>query len=81
MVRAYMNIYKVRMGDRLRYRIEIPNHLQDRPFPPMLIQPLVENAIKHGLEPKIEGGEISILVPRRKRFPPSGGLRHRSGAR
>lgn len=62
LVRAYMNIYKVRMGDRLSYRIEIPDHLKDRPFPPMLIQPLVENAIKHGLEPKIEGGEISILV-------------------
>jgi len=62
LVRAYMNIYKVRMGDRLRYRVEMPNHLQDRPFPPMLIQPLVENAIKHGLEPKIEGGEIAVLV-------------------
>ncbi len=62
LVQAYMNIYKVRMGDRLRYRIEIPEHLRARPFPPMLIQPLVENAIKHGLEPKIEGGEISILV-------------------
>jgi sensor histidine kinase YesM len=62
LVRAYMNIYKVRMGDRLRYRIEIPDQLKDRPFPPMLIQPLVENAIRHGLEPKIDGGEISILA-------------------
>jgi len=62
LIRAYMNIYKVRMGDRLRYRIEVPEHLKDRPIPPMLVQPLVENAIKHGLEPKIEGGEISILM-------------------
>jgi sensor histidine kinase YesM len=62
LIRAYMNIYKVRMGDRLRYRIEVPEHLKDRPIPPMLVQPLVENAIKHGLEPKIEGGEISILI-------------------
>ena len=62
LVRAYMNIYRVRMGDRLRYRIEIPDHLKDRPFPPLLIQPLVENAIRHGLEPKIEGGEISIMA-------------------
>jgi len=62
LIRAYMNIYKVRMGDRLRYRIEIPDHLKARPFPPMLIQPLVENAIRHGLEPKIEGGEISIMA-------------------
>jgi len=34
LIRAYMNIYRVRMGDRLRYRIEIPEHLKDRPFPP-----------------------------------------------
>jgi sensor histidine kinase YesM len=62
LIRAYMDIYKVRMGDRLRYRIEIPDHLKADLFPPMLIQPLVENAIRHGLEPKIEGGEIAILA-------------------
>ena len=62
LVRAYMNIFKVRMGDRLSYRIEIPDYLKERPFPPMLIQPLVENAIKHGLEPKINEGEISIRI-------------------
>ena len=44
----------------MKYRIEIPDRLKEVPFPPMLIQPLVENAIKHGLEPKIEGGEIII---------------------
>ncbi|NWF54988.1 MAG: sensor histidine kinase [Syntrophaceae bacterium] len=60
LIRAYMNIYKVRMGDRLRYRIEIPEHLKSRPFPPMLVQPLVENAIRHGLEPRIDGGEIFV---------------------
>ena len=62
MIRAYMNIFKVRMGERLRYRIDIPESLMARPFPPMLVQPLVENAIKHGLEPKIDGGEVSIRV-------------------
>ena len=60
MIRAYMNIYKVRMGDRLRYNMDIPDNLRNLQFSPMLIQPLVENAIKHGLEPKIEGGEVSI---------------------
>jgi sensor histidine kinase YesM len=60
MIRAYMNIFKVRMGNRLRYKMDIPDNLKDLPFSPMLIQPLVENAIKHGLEPKIEGGEVSI---------------------
>ena len=48
------------MGNRLRYRIDLPKSLEDFPFPPMLIQPLVENAIKHGLESRVEGGEILI---------------------
>jgi sensor histidine kinase YesM len=60
LVRAYLDIYKVRMGERLRYTADIPDPLRGRPFPPMLIQPLVENAVKHGLEPKITGGEIAI---------------------
>jgi len=61
-IRAYLNIYKVRMGDRLHYKIDIPAPLQDLPFPPMLLQPLVENAVKHGLESRIEGGEIVICA-------------------
>lgn len=60
LVQPYLNIFKVRMGERLRFRTEIPHALENIPFPPMLIQPLVENAIKHGIEPKIEGGEIVI---------------------
>jgi len=60
MIQAYLNIFKVRMGDRLQYQIDMPENLKFNIFPPMLIQPLVENAIKHGLEPKIEGGKIFI---------------------
>jgi sensor histidine kinase YesM len=60
MLQAYLNIFKVRMGDRLRYRLEIPESMKDLAFPPMLVQPLVENAIRHGLEPKIGGGELVI---------------------
>jgi sensor histidine kinase YesM len=60
MVRAYLSIFKVRMGDRLHYKIDLPNNIKAISFPPMLIQPLVENAIKHGLEPKIDGGKILI---------------------
>ena len=60
MIQAYLSIFKVRMGDRLHYRIDLPPSLKAFSFPPMLIQPLVENAIKHGLEPKIDGGEIII---------------------
>lgn len=60
MIEAYLSIFKVRMGDRLHYKIDLPKNLKSISFPPMLIQPLVENAIKHGLEPKIDGGEILI---------------------
>lgn len=60
MIKAYLNIFKVRMEGRLRYRIDVPDSIKDLPFPPMLVQPLVENAIKHGIEPKIEGGEVTI---------------------
>lgn len=62
MIKAYLNIQKLRMGDRLHFRVELPDAVRRLPFPPMLLQPLVENAIKHGLEPKMEGGEITIKV-------------------
>jgi sensor histidine kinase YesM len=60
MIQAYLNIFKVRMGNRLQFNLDLPSDLRETPFPPMLIQPLVENAIKHGLEPKVEGGKIFI---------------------
>jgi sensor histidine kinase YesM len=63
-VRAYMNIHKVRMGDRLEFSIDMSDDLKKTPLPPMLIQPLVENAIKHGLEPKVSGGRINIFIGR-----------------
>lgn len=62
LVRAYLDIWKVRMGERLRYTIHVPERLRETPFPPMLVQPLVENAVKHGLENKMEGGEILITA-------------------
>jgi len=62
MVKAYLNIFKVRMGNRLEYDIEIPDHLKQAPIPPLMVQPLVENSIKHGIEPKVEGGKIHIKV-------------------
>jgi LytS/YehU family sensor histidine kinase len=59
-VRPYLEILKVRMEDRLQARIAVPNGLLSAEFPPMMIQSLVENAIKHGLEPKAEGGSLSV---------------------
>jgi sensor histidine kinase YesM len=59
-IQAYLSIQKIRLGDRLRFTIEIPEVLRQGLFPPMILQPLVENAVKHGLEPKSDGGEIII---------------------
>ena len=61
---AYLELMKVRMGPRLRVTIELPDALQDWPIPPMLLQPIVENAIRHGLEPTIDGGTIRIVAGR-----------------
>jgi sensor histidine kinase YesM len=60
MLQAYLDIFKIRMEDRLHYKIEVSKSIKDFPFPPLLIQPLVENAIRHGIEPKVEGGTITI---------------------
>ncbi len=56
----YLELMSVRMGPRLRYVLELPEALRDVPVPPLLLQPLVENAIRHGLEPKVEGGSIAV---------------------
>ncbi len=62
LVRAYLAIQQERMGARLRWHIEAPKALLDQALPPMLIQPLVENAVTHGLEPALEGGSIEVAV-------------------
>ncbi|MCC2957440.1 sensor histidine kinase [Massilia sp. IC2-477] len=62
---AYLGLMGVRMGERLRYRLALPQELRQLRLPPMLLQPLVENAIVHGLEPKIEGGEVTLAAERR----------------
>jgi signal transduction histidine kinase len=61
-LRAYLDIMSLRMGPRLSYRLELPAALEDMPVPPMLLQPLVENAIKHGLEPKVGPGSIEVVA-------------------
>jgi sensor histidine kinase YesM len=58
--RAYLAIMQARMKERLAVSFEVPDFLASAPFPPMMLQTLIENAIKHGLEPKIEGGHIQI---------------------
>jgi len=56
----YLALMAVRMGPRLQYRLDLPDALGALPVPPLLLQPLVENAIRHGLEPKVEGGSITV---------------------
>jgi hypothetical protein len=59
-IRPYLEILKVRMEDRLQTQINVPDGLLSADFPSMMIQSLVENAIKHGLEPKPDGGLLSV---------------------
>ncbi|MNU79769.1 Sensor histidine kinase YehU [compost metagenome] len=60
----YLELMSVRMGERLRYTLDLPDELRDTPVPPLLLQPLVENSIRHGLEPQVEGGEIAVRARR-----------------
>ena len=59
-LRDYLELMAVRMGERLHYQLDLPPELAGRMVPTLLLQPLVENAIKHGLEPKVEGGHILV---------------------
>ena len=61
---AYLDVLKIRMGERLAYAFEIAPELLAHAFPPMLLQPLVENAIRHGLEPKVAGGRVTVSARR-----------------
>jgi len=62
MLENWLEIMAVRFGARLRWQIEVSPALRALAFPPMLLQPLVENAVKHGIEPKLEGGMLSICA-------------------
>jgi LytS/YehU family sensor histidine kinase len=60
----YLELMAVRMGPRLAIRLELPSELATAKVPPLLLQPLVENAIRHGLEPKVAGGEVRVVAER-----------------
>jgi hypothetical protein len=60
----YLALMGVRMGPRLSTALDLPPELAQVQVPPLLLQPLVENAIKHGLEPKVEGGSIEVRARR-----------------
>ncbi len=64
----YLALMQVRMGQRLSFDFDLPPDTADLPVPPLLLQPLVENAIKHGLEPHVGGGSLTV---RARRMPDS----------
>jgi hypothetical protein len=65
LVVAYLRIHRVRMGSRLAYEIDVPESLARVPIPSMVLLTLVENAIKHGLNPLAEGGFVRLRAQRR----------------
>ncbi|MCV2359180.1 histidine kinase [Paucibacter sp. TC2R-5] len=63
-LRDYLALMQIRMGSRLRPVLDLPAELGDLAIAPLLLQPLVENAIKHGLEPAVDGGELRVSARR-----------------
>jgi signal transduction histidine kinase len=59
-LRDYLELMRMRMGTRLEFALDLPAELRDVPVPTLLLQPLVENAVLHGLDPKLEGGALSV---------------------
>ena len=64
LAQAYLSIMQMRMGSRLSFAIAVPAELRSHHIPPMLLMSLVENAIKHGLEPQAQGGTIRVEARR-----------------
>ena len=60
----YLSLMQVRMGPRLSTRFDLPEELSEASIPSLLLQPLVENSIKHGLEPNAAGGRIEVSAAR-----------------
>ncbi|HSV36342.1 MAG TPA: histidine kinase [Ramlibacter sp.] len=58
----YLELMAIRMGPRLSYALQLPPELAQHPVPALLLQPLVENSIQHGLEPKVEGGRVTVCA-------------------
>jgi signal transduction histidine kinase len=63
-LRDYLALMAIRMGPRLQVTLDLPDELRQVPVPPLLLQPLVENAIRHGLEPKVGAGRLSVTARR-----------------
>jgi signal transduction histidine kinase len=62
LIDAYLKVMKMRLGDRLRFILDLPGPLGERRLPSMMLLTLVENSIKHGIEPSLRGGAVSVLA-------------------
>jgi signal transduction histidine kinase len=60
LVESYLKVMQVRLGERLRFSLQLPRALEDVQLPTMILLTLVENAIKHGIEPALRGGEVTL---------------------
>ncbi|MCU0951720.1 MAG: histidine kinase [Burkholderiaceae bacterium] len=58
----YLGLMGFRMGERLQVSLDLPEALREVPVPPLLLQPLVENSIRHGLEPSVAGGRLTVAA-------------------
>jgi LytS/YehU family sensor histidine kinase len=59
-LRDYLELMAIRMGPRLQFTLDLPDALKQVSVPPLLLQPIVENSIQHGLEPQVQGGSIVV---------------------
>ena len=66
--RHYLEIMQMRMGGRLVYTVDMPEALRSIEVPPLILLTLVENAVKHGIAPRIEGGEVVVSAREDGRF-------------
>ena len=64
LARDYLAIEQVRFGDRLRHEIKVGSEASDRLLPPLILQPLLENAVRHGIGHLLEGGDVRVEVSR-----------------
>jgi sensor histidine kinase YesM len=64
LARRYLQLMQVRMGERLRFEIDVDAPLNRAALMPLVLQPLIENAVKHGLEPQVDGGTVRVKATR-----------------
>jgi sensor histidine kinase YesM len=64
LARRYLQLMQTRMGERLRFEIESDDTLARATLMPLVLQPLIENAVKHGLEPQVDGGTVRVRAVR-----------------